>query len=223
MGPAGEPIIEPSQVLPPSPQLKPASLQPSPAPVFRCSIADRWRALTECFKYSVAIETEHLFSLCHGYHSASRRFVGIQVPLKDLGSNSALSMLRCLAMSSKALYIRESRSTTSGEAGFYFHLFQRSSEKGYFHSSKSMFRRSLNEDRLLRSFGMAGVSSFIVNRLIKSRRQRQEAERDLSEQPRDIDMSTRKVAVRAKTAISTEGASMPQLGQEGSRRVSRDA
>jgi hypothetical protein len=47
--------------------------------------------------------------------------------------------------------------------------------------------------------------------------------RDLGGHPRDIGMMARKVAVRAKTAISTEGVSMPQLGQEGSRRVSRDA
>jgi hypothetical protein len=59
-----------------------------------CTIAARWKALTDCFKTSVAVETKHIFSLCHAYHSASHKFVGVQLPITNLGVHSPFSMLR---------------------------------------------------------------------------------------------------------------------------------
>ena len=107
--------------------------------LYSCTLADRWQALTRCFKLSVAIRTTEHFSICHSYHSESRKFVGIQIKVADMGTHSSLALSRCLAMSPQVLLLTEETPPGSGQAGFTMALYQRHPDKTFIHSSTNHF------------------------------------------------------------------------------------
>ena len=83
---------------------------------------------------TVAIGSQNYFSLCHGYHSQSHKFVGVKVPIHEIGSHSVLSMLRYLALSRYVLMLTEETPQGTNRPGLTITAYQRSTDKAIIHS-----------------------------------------------------------------------------------------